>query len=62
MRREEQALTLLVPYTAADVLALIYRNCRVLSSDATSEGLTLQVQGTGATISRIRRRLELTQS
>lgn len=60
VRSDEQTLTVFVPYTASDVLALVYGGCRVLDSTATSEGLTLAIEGPAATISRIRGRLEVT--
>lgn len=55
VRREEEELTTFVPYTATELLSLIYGKCRVMSSIATSEGLTLQIQGPFSVISRIRR-------
>ncbi len=62
VRRDEQDVTVHVPYEATDVLGLLYRSCRVLQSTATDQGLTLRIQGPAAAISRIRRRPEVTSS
>jgi GTP-binding protein HflX len=53
VRSHEQELTAFVPYTAANLLSLIYANCRVLSNDASDAGLTLKIQGPTAVMSRI---------
>jgi len=57
-RGEEEELTAFVPYGAASVLALVYRGCRVLETDATAEGLDLRIQGSPAAIARVRGALE----
>ena len=57
VRREQAELTAFVPYTAADVLRLIYGKCRVIASEATDDGLTLRVQGPAPVVSRIKRDL-----
>jgi GTP-binding protein HflX len=57
-RREEETVTSLVPYAAAEALSLIYAKCRVLGSEAAAEGLQLSFEGPTAVISRIRRLLE----
>jgi GTP-binding protein HflX len=62
VRSEEEELSAFVPYTAADVLTLVYGKCRVMSSEATDDGLTLRIQGPLHVISAIQRRLEGTRS
>jgi GTP-binding protein HflX len=57
VRSREEELTALVPYTAASTLSLIYANCRVLRTDASDGGLTLQIQGPPAVMSRIKHSL-----
>ena len=57
VRSQEEELTTFVPYTAASTLSLIYANCRVARSDASDAGLTLQLQGPPAVMSRIKRSL-----
>ena len=57
-RTEDEHGTVLVPYDAADVLALVYGKCRVMSSLATSDGLTLEIQGPLSVMARIQRRLK----
>ena len=44
VRRAEEELTAFVPYTAVDMLSLIYANCRVERSDAGDAGLASVVQ------------------
>jgi len=61
-RRDEQELSVVVPYTASDVLSLVYGKCRVLDSSATSEGLSFRIQGPLPVISRIRAQLEQARS
>jgi GTP-binding protein HflX len=58
VRREEAALSTLVPYAASDVLALVHGKCRVLESVAADEGLHLRIQGPAPVIARIRAALE----
>ena len=58
VRRDEEELSALVPYTAASVLALIYGSCRVIASEATDDGLLLRIQGPAGVISRIKLGLE----
>jgi len=57
MRSQEEELTAFVPYTATSTLSLIYANCRVASSEASDTGLTLQLQGPPAVMSRIKHSL-----
>jgi GTP-binding protein HflX len=52
-RRDEEALTLFVPYAASEVLGLIYGQCRVLSSEASEGGLSLRVQGPAAVMAKL---------
>ncbi|APR77947.1 GTP-binding protein HflX [Minicystis rosea] len=58
VRREEEELSIFVPYAASEVLAIVYRACRVLESVASEDGLSLRIQGPGAEIARIRAKLE----
>ncbi|MEI9952172.1 MAG: GTPase HflX [Pseudomonadota bacterium] len=53
VRREEEELSAFVPYTATQLLALIYGKCRVVASDATDVGLTLRIRGPRSVMSRI---------
>ena len=62
VRGEDEEITAFVPYTASEVLALVYGKCRVLDSVAASEGLTLRIQGPVAVISSIRSHPEVTTS
>jgi GTP-binding protein HflX len=57
VRSQQEELTAFVPYAAAGTLSLIYANCRVASSDASEAGLTLQIQGPPAVMSRIKQSL-----
>ena len=54
---QQEELTAFVPYAAASTLSLIYANCRVASSDASDAGLTLQIQGPPAVLSRVKHSL-----
>ncbi len=62
VRREDGELAAFVPYASADVLALVYGQCRVVSSVATDEGLDLRLEGPPPVLSRIRGRLGVTRS
>jgi len=57
VRSQQAEVTAFVPYAAASILSLIYANCRVASSDASEAGLTLQIQGPAAVLSRIQHSL-----
>jgi hypothetical protein len=57
VRGREEELTVFVPYTAADTLSLIYAGCRVVGSEAGDAGLTLQLAGASAVMSRVKRSL-----
>jgi GTP-binding protein HflX len=57
VRSQEEELTAFVPYTAVSTLSLIYANCRVTRSEASDAGLTLQLQGPPAAMSRIKHSL-----
>jgi GTPase len=59
VRSQQQELTAFVPYAAAATLSLIYASCRVASSDANDAGLTLQISGPSAVMSRIKHSLGL---
>ncbi len=57
VRRQEAELTTFVPYTASEILALVYGKCRVIDSAATKTGLRLRIQGHLSVIARIRQGL-----
>jgi GTPase len=57
VRSREEELSVLVPYTAADTLRMIYANCRVIENDASDTGLLLRFQGPQAVLSQIKRSL-----
>src|SRR5258706_1734777 len=57
-REDDAELEAFVPYAATALLALVYANCPVPSTDATHEGLTLRIQGPRAVIAKIRRGLD----
>jgi GTPase len=59
VRLDEEELTAFVPYASSDVISLIHGQCRVVQSVAESEGLTLTIQGTVSSISRVRKALEV---
>jgi GTP-binding protein HflX len=52
--RQHEELVTFVPYTASDVLALVYRECRVIDSVAESDGLELRIQARPSVIAKIR--------
>ena len=53
-RRDEASLEIIVPYEARAVLGLIYRNCRIIESEATTDGLALRIEGPTSVLARIR--------
>ncbi len=57
-RDGEEPVSMLVPYEASEVLALIYARCRVTESDATETGLQLTFQGPAQAVGQIRARLQ----
>jgi GTP-binding protein HflX len=57
VRRDEEELTIFVPYAASEVLDLVYARCRVLNSVATERGVQIEVQAPRATTARIRQAL-----
>jgi GTPase len=57
VRRQEEALTAFVPYSAASTLSLIYANCRVARSEARDAGLMLKIEGSPSVLSRIKHSL-----
>jgi GTP-binding protein HflX len=54
VRRDEGALTVSVPYGAAEALSLIHGRCRVLESVAEADGLCVHVRAPRATLSRLK--------
>ena len=62
VRRREEELTIFVPYTAGEVLGLVYGRTRVLASIATDRGVQFRIQAPRATTVRIRRALEEVRS
>jgi GTPase len=58
VRRDEDDMVMVVPYDRSEVLHLVWGKCRVLESDAQSDGLRLRVRGPGAVLARIRDRVE----
>jgi GTP-binding protein HflX len=57
VRRDEEELTIFVPYVASEVLGLVYARSRVLKSVATERGVQIQLQAPRATTARIRHAL-----
>ena len=57
VRSQEEELTTFVPYSESQTLNMIYANCRVLGSEASDLGLTLQLQAAPAVMSRIKHSL-----
>lgn len=51
---EEEELTTFIPYSAKDVLALVFGKCRVVENDAADAGIRVRIQGTAETLRRIR--------
>jgi GTP-binding protein HflX len=62
VRCDEEEFSVLVPYSASDVLSLVYGKCRVLESNATDGGLSVRLQGPMPIVSRIRAQLGGLQS
>jgi GTP-binding protein HflX len=60
-RGQDDVLTTFVPYTAEEIMSLVYGKCRVLESEAMMGGLRLRVQGASPVIARIRTALEETR-
>jgi GTPase len=60
-RCDEDEIAACVPYDRSEILDLVWAKCRVLDSDATSEGLRLRVKGPRAVIAKIRDGVESTQ-
>ncbi|HEY2516573.1 MAG TPA: GTPase HflX [Polyangiaceae bacterium] len=58
VRRDEHALTLLVPYGCSRVLSLAYGQCRVLESDATPAGMKLRIAGPRPVMDQIQQGLQ----
>jgi GTP-binding protein HflX len=54
VRSDDDELAALIPYSAAEPLALVYGKCRVLESVASAEGLAMRIQGPRSVIARIR--------
>jgi GTP-binding protein HflX len=54
VRREEEAVSIFVPYGRVELLSLVYRTCRVKGTVATDEGLELSVEAPPAVLERIR--------
>lgn len=52
-RQRSEVTTAFVPYAATEALSLIYGHCRVLGSEASDTGLTLQFQGPTAVAARL---------
>jgi GTP-binding protein HflX len=61
VREDEEEVTAFVPYAAAEPLALVYGKCRVLDSDASSDGLTLRFRGPRSVVARVRGLVEVEQ-
>lgn len=53
-RATDEALTTFLPYEARDLLALAYAKCRVLDTEATRDGLKLQLEGPADVVARLR--------
>ena len=56
-RREDEEATVFVPYSAGNVLSLVYGRCRVLETTASERGLRLRIQGLPLDIAKIRKGL-----
>jgi GTP-binding protein HflX len=58
VRRDEEELTIFVPYTASEILGLVYGRSRVVTSIATERGVEIQIRAPRATTARIRQALQ----
>lgn len=58
VRADQEERSLVVPYTASDVLSEAYARCRVLKSECLAEGLLLTIQGSSAVMARIEKSLK----
>jgi GTP-binding protein HflX len=56
-RESDRTATVLVPYDAGEVLALVYGRCRVVASEATDAGLRLQFEGPAPVVARVHAQL-----
>ncbi len=54
VRNDEEELSTVIPYTAGNVLSLVYGKCRVMSSTAHENGLEMRIQGPSPVLSQIR--------
>lgn len=57
VRSKQKTETVFVPYTAQDIMSMIYSTCRVIESEATETGLTLRLQGGPPSLAKILARL-----
>lgn len=58
VRGSHETATLYVPHSASATLSVVFGKCRVIRSDATYEGLNLEIQGDPQVIAQIRHRLK----
>lgn len=57
VRARDETLSVFVPYAAAEALALVYANCRVLGSTARDEGLELRLEGPASVLEHVVKQL-----
>jgi len=57
VRGKQKTETVFVPYTAQDVMSMVYGTCRTIETEATDTGLKLRIQGSPQSIARIHARL-----
>lgn len=58
VRSEQLPTQLLVPYTASTVISMIYAQCRVVSTDASDDGLLFTVEGVPHIVAEIEKKIK----
>ena len=61
VRREDDEMVTVVPYERSEILHLVWGQCRVLESDATSEDFGFRVKGPRTVLAKIRNGVERAQ-
>jgi GTP-binding protein HflX len=58
VRKRQSERSVFIPYRENEILDMVYSGCRVLSTDPTSHGLKLRIEGPVSVVSRIEKALE----
>lgn len=58
VRKDQEILDLVVPYTASEIISLIFAKCRIIKNDAMANAMNLTIEAPSVIIAQVKHKLE----